>query len=203
MTSTELTRFLRSRRSIRKFANTPVPVELLRELIETATFAPSAHGLQPWRFAVIADPAARSALGTALIDQMRRDMQAENAPETEITGRTERSLRRIAEAPHILLLCRDTDAVRIEAEAEDLMGIQSVAMAGLQLMLAAHARGLGANWICWPLYAQDAARRALNLPPTWEPQGMVFLGYPAEEPKEKALKEAAQVTLWISSQDER
>jgi len=160
----------------------------LREILETATFAPSAHGLQPWRFAVIDAPAARSRLGTALTNQMRRDMQAENAPEAEISSRVERSLRRISTAPSIILLCRDTEAVRIQAETEDLMGLQSVAMAGLQLMLAAHAHGLGANWICWPLYAQGETIRALNLPATWEPQGMVFLGYPAETPKEKVLK---------------
>jgi len=195
LTSTELTNFLRSRRSIRKFTDAPVPAELLREILETATFAPSAHGLQPWRFAVIETPAARSTLGTALTEQMRRDMQAENAPETEIRSRVERSQRRITEAPQIILLCRDTEAVRVQAEAENLMGLQSVAMAGLQLLLAAHAHGLGANWICWPLYAQETTIEALNLPATWEPQGMVFLGYPAEEPKQKVLLALDKIVL--------
>lgn len=183
--------FLRTRRSIRKFNGQRIPNEVLREILETATFAPSAHGLQPWRFVVIDAPEAKSALGTALTNQMRRDMQAENAPEAEISSRVERSLRRIAEAPHIILLCRDIEAVRVPAPAEDLMGIQSVAMAGLQLMLAAHARGLGSNWICWPLYAQAETVRALNLPETWQPQGMVFIGYPAEGPKPKKLQPLA------------
>lgn len=164
-------------------------------MLETATFAPSAHGLQPWRFAVIENPAARSALGTALTEQMRRDMRAENAPETEINSRVERSLRRISAAPGMILLCRDTETVRVKAPAEDLMGIQSVAMAGLQLLLAAHAHGLGANWICWPLYAQEATIHALNLPETWEPQGMVILGYPMESPKEKMLKPVDELLL--------
>ena len=57
------------------------------------------------------------------------------------------------------------------------MAVQSVAASGLQLMLAAHAEGLGCNWICWPLYAQEVVREALNLSPTWEPQAMFFLGY--------------------------
>lgn len=195
MTSTELRDFLRSRRSIRRFTSAPVPDELLREILETTTFAPSAHGLQPWRFVVIDDPESRTALAAALTSRMRLDMQAENAPEAEIHSRVERSQRRISSAPKIILLCRATDATRIQTQAEELMGIQSVAMAGLQLMLAAHARGLGANWICWPLYAQQATRLALALPETWEPQGMLFVGYPAEEPKEKKLRPVEELIL--------
>ena len=77
------------------------------------------------------------------------------------------------------------------------MAVQSVALAGLQLMLAAHAEGLGGNWICWPLYAQEAARDALNLPETWEPQGMFFLGYADEEPGKKILKPLDELVITL------
>lgn len=197
MTHISFREFLRTRRSIRKFNGQRIPEEVLREILETATFTPSAHGLQPWRFALIESENAKSALGAALTDRMRIDMQAENAPKADIASRVKRSLRRIAEAPHIVLLCRDSEAVRVQAPEEALMGIQSVAMAGLQLMLAAHTRGLGANWICWPLYAQAETIHALNLPETWEPQGMVFLGYPAEEPSEKVIKPINSILLTI------
>jgi nitroreductase len=63
------------------------------------------------------------------------------------------------------------------------MGTQSVALAGLQLLLAAHAEGLGGTWICWPLFAPEETRQSLDLPSEWEPQAMIFLGYPAEEPE--------------------
>lgn len=162
-------------------------MEVLRELLETATFAPSAHGLQPWRFVLLESPSARQRLGEALTTKMQADMRREGAPEAEIRARVERSLRRIEQAPHIILLCRDSEAVRANGVEETLMGVQSVAMAGLLLMLAAHARGLGTNWICWPLYAQRETIRALELPAHWQPQGMVFLGYPAEEPKPKQV----------------
>ncbi len=179
--------FLRSRRSIRKFNGQRIPAEVLREILETAAFAPSAHGLQPWRFVLVESESARRSLALALTDKMQADMRRESAPEAEIRSRAERSLRRIAEAPHILLLCRDSETVRSQSPQEDLMGVQSVAMAGLQLMLAAHARGLGSNWICWPLYAQSETIHALNLPETWQPQGMVFLGYPAENVSPKQV----------------
>ncbi|PKN94195.1 MAG: nitroreductase [Chloroflexi bacterium HGW-Chloroflexi-6] len=190
--------FLRSRRSVRKFTDAPVADELLREILETATYAPSAHGMQPWRFVVVDSQGTRSALGTALTGQMRADMQAENAPETEIRERVERSLRRMSEAPQIILLCRDAEAQRAQHPAEEQMGMQSVAMAGLQLMLAAHAHGLGTVWICWPLYAGAETRHALNLPASWQPQGMILLGHPAEEPREKKLKPFDEVTIFAS-----
>ena len=68
------------------------------------------------------------------------------------------------------------------------MAVQSVAAAGMQLLLAAHAEGLGGVWACWPLFAQETIRKTLNLSETWEPQGMFFIGYP-EDPFQKSAKE--------------
>jgi len=42
-----------SRRAIRRYTEQPVPTPLLNELLEIATWAPSAHNRQPWRFAVL------------------------------------------------------------------------------------------------------------------------------------------------------
>ena len=95
------------------------------------------------------------------------------------------------------MLCRDVTAIRKEEPEEHSMAVQSVALAGLQLMLAAHAEGLGSNWICWPLYAQKSARDALGLQKNWEPQGMIFLGYAAEEAGMKELKSLEDVVKFI------
>lgn len=197
MTSTDLHRFLRTRRSIRRFKTDPVPAPAIERILETAIHAPSAHNLQPWRFAVIADLSAKKRLGTALTAKMRADMTAAGAPETEIKTRVERSLHRLGEAPVVLLLCRDTTVLRGEEPEEEFMAMQSVAAAGLQLLLAAHAEGLGGNWICWPLYAQEEARDALSLPETWQPQGMFFLGYADEEPRTKVLKSLQEVMRYV------
>lgn len=188
MTSTDLHRFLRTRRSIRRFKADPVPAPVIERILETATYAPSAHNLQPWRFVMVIDTSARKRLGKALTGKMVQDMNTAGAPESEIDSRVERSLRRLGEAPVVILLCRDATVLRGEEPEEEIMAVQSVAAAGLQLLLAAHAEGLGGNWICWPLYAQEAARDALGLPETWQPQGMFFLGYADEEPRTKVLK---------------
>lgn len=189
--------FLRSRRSVRRFKPDPVPAPVIERILETAIHAPSAHNLQPWRFAVIGDSSARQRLGQSLTAKMRADMTAAGAPESEIETRVERSIRRLGEAPVAILLCRDVTAVRTDEQEEVTMAIQSVAACGLQLLLAAQAEDLGGNWICWPLYAQQAAREALELPVTWEPQGMFFLGYAVDEPREKILKPLSQIVQVI------
>ncbi|MBI5932163.1 MAG: nitroreductase family protein [Chloroflexi bacterium] len=199
--------FLRTRRSIRRFKPDPLADEVVTRVLATAIHAPSAHNTQPWRFAVvgrngippkeerIANPLhnTRTRLAHALTSSMRADMTAEGAPEPEIEKRVATSIRRINEAPVIILLCRDVTAVREHKREDEIMAIQSVANAATYLLLAAHAEGLGGNWICWPLYAQEESRQALDLPETWEPQAMVFLGYPNETPGSKAQKNLEQV----------
>jgi len=191
-TKTDFHTFLQTRRSIRRFKPNPVPDSVIESILHTATFAPSAHNRQPWRFAVIKDSAIKTRLGKAITAKMQIDMQAQNAEKSDIEKRATTSLRRIDEAPLVIILCRDKNDIRIDTPEETIMGIQSTALVGLQLLLAAHAEGLGGNWICWPLYAQAATRAALELPETWEPQAMYFLGYPVEIPEpqdRKSIKE--------------
>ena len=171
---------------------------MIQDLLATATFAPSAHNRQPWRFAVVTTPAARQRLSSALTAKMSADMQAEGAPAAEIEKRVTISLRRIDEAPALILLCRDVADVRADTPEEATMGIQSVALAGLQLLLAAHAEGLGGNWICWPLYAKAETRAALKLPDCWEPQAMVFIGYEKDRPAPKELRSLKEMVRWIT-----
>lgn len=188
---------LRARRSVRRFKTDLIPAPVIQRIIETATYAPSAHNLQPWRFAVVTSSVVRTRLGQALTAKMVADMNAAGAPESEIEMRKKRSMRRLNEAPVVILLCRDVTDIRQDEPEEITMAVQSVAACGLQLLLAAHAEGLGGNWICWPLYAQEAARDALELPDTWEPQGMFILGYADEEPREKVLKPLQEVVRFI------
>ncbi len=189
--------FLRSRRSVRRFKPEPVPDSVIERILATATYAPSAHNLQPWRFVVIKNPELRPRLAKALTDKMRVDMRSEGAPESDIEKRVGNSIRRIHEAPAMIILCRDVTAVRVNTPEEAVMNIQSTALAGLQLMLAAQAEGLGVNWICWPLYVIKETQSVLNLLETWEPQAMIFVGYANEVAKDKTLKPMIEIVKAI------
>ncbi|GAB4464746.1 MAG: nitroreductase family protein [Anaerolineales bacterium] len=189
---------MQTRRSTRRFKPDPVPEPVIWNILHTATFAPSAHNLQPWRFAIVSPASAgRERLALALTSAMRRDMTAEGAASEEIEARVARSVKRLKEAPVLILLCRDVTAVREGKPQDTVMSIQSVAAAAAYLLLAAHAEGLGGNWICWSLYAQEETRQALNLPQTWEPQAMFFLGYADEKPKEKVLTPLEEITAQV------
>jgi nitroreductase len=88
-------------------------------------------------------------------------------------------------------------------QAERTMAIQSVAAAGLQLLLAAHAEDLGGVWACWPLFAQDTIQKTLELCESWEPQGIFFLGHPVEIPESRQRKTLAEIALWVGAKSQR
>lgn len=189
--------FLRSRRSIRRFKPDPIPDSVIERILTTAAFAPSAHNLQPWRFVVVTTSVIRARLAKALTDKMRADLQAENADQSEIKSRVTHSIRRIDEAPALILLCRDAAAIRVDSPEETIMNIQSTANAGMNILLAAQAEGLGANWICWPLYAAKETQQALDLPKNWEPQALFIIGFANEKPKEKEITPLNQISVYL------
>jgi nitroreductase len=81
------------------------------------------------------------------------------------------------------------------AHNEYLMAVQSVAMAGQNLLLAAHEAGLGACWMCAPLFVPDVVRDMLELPDDWQPQALLTLGYPAES-KAKTRHPLEMSVVW-------
>lgn len=193
-------RLAQTRRSIRSYTAQPVPDDLVARLLEAARWAPSAHNRQPGRYAVLRDAAPKTRLGEALGARLRADRLADGDPADRVERDVARSRARITGAPVIVVLCltladMDTYPDARRAEAERLMAVQSAALAAQNLLLAAHAAGLGACWLCAPLFAPATVRAALALPEAWEPQGLITLGYPAEAGRLAERKALAEVAL--------
>jgi F420 biosynthesis protein FbiB-like protein len=189
-----------TRRSIRRYQPTPVPPDVVDALLQTAVWAPSAHNRQPWRFVVLTSAASKTRLATAMGQQLRHDLQADGAPQAAIARDTHRSYERITQAPLLIVLClslADMDSYPDERRQQNeyLMAVQSTAMAGQNLLLAAHAHGLGGCWMCAPLFCPDVVRTVLALPDDWQPQALLTLGYPAES-KEKTRRPLADSVLY-------
>ena len=194
----DLHHFLRTRRSIRRFKPDPVPGSVIQNILTTATFAPSAHNRQPWRFVVVTDPSVKQYLADAMALDFERDLLRDGLPPEKIQSQITRSKDRITSAPVAILLCLDMSEMDVYPDekrqhAERTMAVQSVAAAGLQLLLAAHAEGLGGVWACWPLFAQSTIQNTLKLPETWEPQAMYFIGYPIDIPEARERKPLQEV----------
>lgn len=199
MTANPLTPFF-ARRSIRRYQAQPVPQALITQMLEAAVYAPSAHNRQPWRFFVLTDAARKEQLAAHMGARLRRDLQADGVAEDVIAADTGRSYARITGAAALIVVClsmvdMDTYPDERRQHNEFLMAAQSTAMAGQNLLLAAHALGLGACWMCAPLFAPDVVRATLALPDDWQPQGMVTLGYAAET-KTKTRHALEKSVMW-------
>lgn len=176
---------IQERRSIRRYQQRPISPEILQHILQAAQWAPSAHNRQPWRFCVAISAEAKNALSERMGERWRQDLQADGAPPEVIEKRVSISHARITGAAALVVasvsmeeMDRYPDTKR--AEAEWLMAVQSVALACQNLLLAAHHYGLGACWMCAPLFVPDLVTEVLNLPQAWHPQALITLGYPSE-----------------------
>jgi coenzyme F420-0:L-glutamate ligase/coenzyme F420-1:gamma-L-glutamate ligase len=184
-TTQTLYQLIWERRSIRCYRERPVERALIKRLLTAAMWAPSAHNRQPWRFAVIESEDTKARLANAMNAVLRADLAADGLPPEQIEAHATRRRARLTRAPALILLCitmADMDDYPDEkrCRAEWVMATQSLALAGQNLLLAAHAEGLGACWLCAPLFCPDVIRDTLSLPPDWEPQAFISLGWPAE-----------------------
>jgi coenzyme F420-0:L-glutamate ligase / coenzyme F420-1:gamma-L-glutamate ligase len=188
------------RRSLRRYKSDPVPREIIERLLTAAIWSPSAHNRQPWRFAVIQESTQKEMLARAMGARLRRDLESDNVPEEVIVADVSRSYDRIASAPVLIMICLSMVDMDVYPEErrntlEYQMAVQSTAMAGQNLLLAAHEAGLGTCWMCAPLFCPDVVCQVLALPDDWQPQGVITLGYPAQE-REKTRKPLEESVLW-------
>jgi coenzyme F420-0:L-glutamate ligase / coenzyme F420-1:gamma-L-glutamate ligase len=181
----ELFNAIKQRRSIRKYQAKPVPQGLIEEVLSSAGWAPSAHNAQPWRFVVLSGPSAKRELARAMAESWAVDMAKDGVKidEEMLLAQVER----FASAPVLILACitmedmiKQPDEQRRKIERD--LAVQSLG-AGLQnLLLAAHAKGLGACWFCAPSFCKETVRRVLKIPDEVDPEALIALGYSAEKP---------------------
>ncbi len=190
-----LTNLIKSRRSIRRYLDEPIPNETITQLLDTAVWAPSAHNRQPWRFAVLTEFADKDRLAKAMGGKLRADRTADGDDPDDIEKDVARSYARLTDAPVLIVICvsmvhMDTYPDPQRTQNERVMATQSTAMAAQNFLLLAHAAGLAACWLCAPLFVPDLVRTTLDLPSDWQPQGLITLGKPAVE-REKTREDLA------------
>lgn len=195
----ESVRLLAGRRSIRRYLPQPIAREMIDALLEAAVTAPSAHNRQPWRFEVLTQAERKHGLALAMGARLRADRLRDGDASAVVEADVARSYARLSEAPAVIVVClsmQDMDRYGDEGRgrAEYLMAVQGTAMAVQNLLLAAHAAGLGACWMCAPLFCSQAVSQALDLPADWQPQALVTLGYPAAPGKPFSRTSARALT---------
>ena len=192
---------LAQRRSIRRYLAFPVARELVDSLLAVASAAPSAHNRQPWRFLVIEAQSTKQHLAKTMGDRLRSDRLRDCDPSDAIDADVSRSYARLTGAPVVVLVCMtmadmDRYADDRRSQAERAMAVQGAAMAAQNLLLAAHIVGLGACWMCAPLFCPQTVAASLALPSDWEPQAIITLGYPADRGKPFQRRALSAVTRY-------
>ena len=197
----KLIELIKSRRSVRRYAADFVEPELVQQVLEAALWSPSAHNRQPWRFAVIADGDYRHKLAIGMGERLRQDLVRDGLPSAVIESDVNHSYERIVRAPVVILVALTTIEMdeypdELRKHNERVMAIQSAAMAGQTLMLAAHALGLASCWMCAPLFSPEQVVKGLDLPTDWQPQGLITLGYPDGPSRGKSREPLSTRVLW-------
>ena len=146
-----------TRRSIRKFTAQDVPMEILGVVLDAGRYAPSAGNLQTWRFIIVKNPENRQKVAEAAMQQLW-----------------------VAQAPVIIVVCAETEKIRqfYGIRGERLYTIQNCAAAIQNMLLTAHALGLGSTWV--GAFDENMLRRVLNIPEDIRPQAILPIGYPDE-----------------------
>lgn len=151
-----------SRTSVRAYTDQKVEKTKIEKLLRAAMAAPTAVNKQPWHFVVIEDK--------HVLEQI-----AEEIPTAKMAAR----------APLAITICGDMEKA-LDGEGRGFW-VQDASAATENLLLAAHAMGLGAVWTSvYPIKDKvEATRALLKLPETIVPLGTIVIGYPKEKPLPK------------------
>lgn len=159
------------RRSVREYAPRPVDKETIDRLIEAAVAAPSAVNEQPWTFTVVRDQALLDRLSQAA----KVHMLAQPHSARFHDHLSDPKFQIFYHAPALIL---------ISAAKQGPWIVEDCALAAENLMLAAHAAGLGSCWIGFAqgYLATPAGKQALGLPDPWVPVAPIIVGHPKAAP---------------------
>ena len=196
----DLPAIIRGRRSVRRYQDRPVPRQLIEQVLEAASWAPSPHGRQPWRFVVLTREAPKRALADAMGEEWRRQLAMDGQDQATVELRRQKSHQRILRAPAIVIPCLYLadldvypDADRNAAEAT--MAIQSLGCAVQNMLLMAYSLGLDGGWMCAPLFCPDVVAAALDLDSALTPHALITLGYAAADPVRRARQPLEQLVV--------
>jgi nitroreductase len=212
----ELGELIKTRRSVRKFKDQPVPEDLLLKALELATWAPNGGNYQTWRFLII----TRKDLIKQMADAVKAKTELLSSwPEAKQFGEAVERWRRTSDffrgapaciailmgkyssiADQILQARGETDPIAREIRFNRQLGnssLQSVAAAITYLLLILHYFGLAATWMAGPQQAKKEIEQLLGVSAEWDFVDLIPVGYPAETPKVPARKAVAEVVQFF------
>jgi len=185
----EFAELLEKRRSVRNFEDKPVPLELIKEIINDAIKAPNAGNMQLWRFIVINNKEWLKKISDANKKGFLADLDSNpNSPWKGYEAQFRREdFNMFHSAPA---------AVYIVGTAKMQTIVQDCSLVGAYFMLAAADRGLGTCWIAQGAFIEDKEILAeLAIPENYRIVAPIIIGYPKQVPSMPARKEPKFLTI--------
>ena len=182
---------IKTRRSIGKVKPDPVPQELIEQILEAGTFAPNHKRTEPWRFFVMTGE-GRNKLGAVLGEIAKAGCDDPEAEESrqKIAKAEQGPLR----APVIIAVGMEpADKPNVMVEEE----FAAVHAAAENMLIAAHALGLGAVWRTGGNCYHEKVKQFFGLSEKGSLVALIYLGWPDMETKEKKLTGYKELTTWI------
>ena len=178
---------IRTRRSVRKFLNRPVEPEKLQTVLDAARMAPSWGNKQCWRFVVVQDPQMKARIS---------ELSYVESYFASTSYRTNPALKGLAQAPVVIVACADPGQSGAMGDAKYYM--TDLGIAAQNLMLAAHAVGLGTVFV--GVFDEEGLSGLLGIPAGIRVVGLFPFGYPLESgksgPPRKPLDEIVCYGKW-------
>ncbi len=194
----KVTEVLKKRRSYKyQFDSRLVEIELIKECIDLARWAPNAHNAQAWRYIILEKGAKREFLINSMNKKLREDLIKDGKTDAFINNKINSTRSQFLEAPFLVILCLDEHDLEIYPDNERnqnefILGVQSISASATYLLLAFENKGIAASWYCAPLFAKETVKKALNLPNSLNPMAFFTVGYPLKTikaPKRKKLND--------------
>jgi nitroreductase len=176
----DLTEAIYHRRAVREFTDVAPDENMLLRLIDAAVQAPSAVNEQPWSFTIVREK--------SLLSRISRDAKAHMLRTS--AGLASHHFQELLSNPDFDIFYHAPVLIVIAAPAESPWAVIDCALAAENLMLAAHALGLGT---CWIGFAQSwlgtpEGKAALKLPASSLPVAPIIVGRPKSAPPPVARK---------------
>jgi nitroreductase len=160
----------------RKFAQIPVEKEKVDKILEAGRWSPTAVDFQPQRVLVIDQPeqlAKVKEFCTFGYDKKYADLAE------ECDAKDNKHNIYYYGSPLVLLICWDKTVCWTHPQNKQSSGSTDATIVTTHMMLEAASIGLGTVWISY--FDHDKARELMNIPDNYEINGMLYIGYPAED----------------------
>lgn len=188
----ELFDAIKTRRSIGIVKEEPVPNQLIEQILESGTYAPNHFRTEPWRFFVLTGD-SRKELGEVF--EKITTANSEDPTTPDMVKKLERAKKNPLRAPVIITVGVEPSSKKNVLIQEEYAAVHAAIQ---NMLLAAHALGLGAIWRTGAICYEKQVNEFFGMSERGEIVGFIYLGYPDMKTPQVKKTSFTNFTTWMS-----